>query len=62
MDESLLTNGNESIVTKETEASLSYEEHKPSKVEDLRSHIITAVGLNLLDIIKENRQYYLLYL
>lgn len=57
MDESLLTNGNESIVTKETEASLSYEEYKPSKVEDLRSHIITAVGLNLLDIIKENRQY-----
>ena len=54
MDESLLTNDNDTNVTKETEASLSYEEYKPSKAKDLRSHIITAVGLNLLDIIKEN--------
>jgi hypothetical protein len=57
MDESLLTNVNDSNATKETEASLSYEEYKPSKAKDLRSHIITAVGLNLLDIIKENSQY-----
>ena len=57
MDESLLTNVNDSNATKETEASLSYEKYKPSKAKDLRSHIITAVGLNLLDIIKENSQY-----
>jgi hypothetical protein len=31
MNESLLTNETDTNVTKETEASLSYEEHKPSK-------------------------------
>ena len=57
MDESLLTNETDTNVTKETEASLSYEESKPPKEVDLKSHIITAVGLNLMDIIKENNQF-----
>ena len=54
MNESLLTNETDTNVTKETEASLSYEEHKPSKKVDLKRHIIEAISLNLTDIIKEN--------
>lgn len=54
MNESLLTNESENNVTKETEASLSYEEYESSKVPDIKDHIISAISLNLTEIIKDN--------
>ena len=56
MDQSTLTTDTDTNITKETEASLSYEESKPSKKVDLKRHIIEAISLNLTDIIKENFQ------
>ena len=56
MNESLLTNETDTNVTKDTEASISYEKYKPSKKIDLKRHIIKAVSLNLIDIIKYNFQ------
>ena len=56
MNESLLTNETDTNDTKETEASISYEKYKPSKKIDLKRHIIKAVSLNLIDIIKYNFQ------
>ena len=44
MDDSLLTYEDDTNVTKETEASLSYEEKKPSKAINLKNHIITAIS------------------
>ena len=58
MDESLLTNETDTNVTKETEASLSYDEYRPSKEIVLKKHIIAAVGMNLIDIIKDNSPYF----
>ena len=57
MDDSLLTYEDDTNVTKETEASLSYEEKKPSKAINLKNHIITAISLNLMEIIKDNSCY-----
>lgn len=57
MNESLLTNDNEANTTKETEASLSYEEYKPSKGKDSKCHFITAISLNLAEIIKDNSRF-----
>ena len=57
MDDSLLTYEDDTNVTKETEASLSYEEKKPSKAINLKYHIITAISLNLMEIIKDNSCY-----
>ena len=56
MDQSSLTTDTDTNVTKETEVSLSYEEPKLSKKVDLKKHIIEAISLNLIDIIKENFQ------
>ena len=56
MDQSTLTTDTDTNITKETESSLSYEESKPSKKVDLKRHIIEAISLNLIDIIKENFQ------
>ena len=54
MNRSSLTIDTDTNVT--TEASLSYEEPKLSKNADLEKHIIEAISLNLIDIIKENFQ------
>lgn len=58
MDESLSSvNTDNSIVSKETEASTSISfEAQNSISQDIKNHIINAVTVNLKDIIEENRQ------
>ena len=56
MDETLLSTENESIVSKETEASL-IDSNEQTKDIDSKSHIINAICQNLKDIIKDNSSY-----
>ena len=56
MDETLLSTENESIVSKETEASL-IDLNEQTKDIDSKSHIINAICQNLKDIIKDNSSY-----
>lgn len=57
MEESLLNNeSNTQMASKETQASLSYE-NQASKEADLKEHIINAISLNLMEIIKDNNVY-----
>ena len=56
MDETLLSTESESIVSKETEASLN-DSNEQTKDIDSKSHIINAICQNLKDIIKDNSSY-----
>jgi uncharacterized protein YuzE len=57
MEVSLLTNeSNTQMASKETEASLSFE-NNAAKEEYLKDHIMSAIGLNLTEIIKDNKIY-----
>ena len=55
MDESSLSNMSNSLISKETEVSSSFESQKPT-AEDLNSHIITSIILNLKELMEENGQ------
>ena len=56
MDETLLSNLNESNVTKETEASL-IDVNEQTKSLDKKTHIINAICQNLKDIILDNSSF-----
>lgn len=55
MDESSLSNMSNSIISKETEVSSSFESQKQT-TKDLNSTIITSIILNLKELIEENEQ------